>query len=315
MDKQEYNKIGREVVKKYKEDILPKCARFEEERIKIKNRSYLVLCLAFLVSVMFFFFPGLISVESALKITLIIFVVAFGLNYIWAKSFELEVKQSVMRYFCSCFGDLKWAALAENIVDDNFIAQSNLFKTNQSSQYDYDDIFKGSFRDVNFEIIELESYTVTRTVKGRKNRTRQFKGAIIKIKIDKTFNSNTVIRPDSFMHFSPDLKLKHTTLEDVQFERKFDVFTTDEVEARYLITTAFMDRLNNLKMAFNIDKISCAFYNQNLLIGLHTNKDLFKFASIGKSLFDYSEFSKLFKEIMSIYEMIDYFKFGEKTKI
>ncbi len=351
MDKQEYNKIGREVVKKYKEDILPKCARFEEERIKIKNNSNLIIIASVVILIV------VCIVARGIPINIIIFIMAIAIviNVILAKNFENKVKASVMQYFCGCFGNFRWVNKNEifGCINENILKGSNLFKVGNYTVNQYDDVFLGEFHDVPFSIIEMESYIPKRTsteINGvnitgivdlvtnfssvgnitspassssysssrrRKHRSREvnFKGVVIQIKINKDFSGNTVIRPDSLMHFSPDSKLKHTTLEDVQFERKFDVFTTDEVEARYLITTAFMDRLNNLKMAFNIDKISCAFYNQNLLIGLHTNKDLFKFASIGKSLYDYSEFSKLFKEIMSIYEMIDYFKFGEKTKI
>ena len=361
MDKQEYNKIGREVVKKYKEEILPKCVTFEEERIKIKNCSKWIILAAVIVSIV------ICAIEKGLVLNIIIPIIAIAvlINIFFAKNFENKVKEAVMQYFCDCFGDLRWVNKTEifNYIDEGIFKASNLFKVNDYTVNHYDDVFSGEFHDVPFQVIEMQSFiprretstsrrnalysnegvnvnglfnlaanlassgslssvlydnSASRSSRSRRNSTDReicFKGVIIKIKLDKSFNGNTVIRPDNFMHFSPDSKLKHTTLEDVQFEKKFDVFTTDEVEARYLITTAFMDRLNNLKMAFNIDKISCAFYNQNLLIGLHTNKDLFKFASIGKSLYDYSEFSKLFKEIMSIYEMIDYFKFGEKTKI
>ena len=36
-------------------------------------------------------------------------------------------------------------------------------------------------------------------------------------------------------------------LEDIYFNKQFNVYSDDEVETRYLLTTAFMERLSNLK--------------------------------------------------------------------
>ena len=77
------------------------------------------------------------------------------------------------------------------------------------------------------------------------------------------------------VHISPVYGLRHTTLEDVVFEKNFDVFTDNEVEARYLITPSFMQRLNSIKKIFLAGAIECAFYKDELIIALHTSRDLF----------------------------------------
>lgn len=312
MDKITYNKICKEVVEKYKLKILPRCRIFEDERKKKKIEIIIIMALSITVAIMI---AVLTKNEEVFKFSTVIITLAFSGCAFIAKNFENKIKTNIMKYFCSCFENLKWLNDKEFLPNNYFIACSNLFKTDHTSTYEYDDVFVGSYNEVDFEILELKSYTITRSSKGRRSRHKQFKGAVIKIKIDKSFKGNTVIRPDTLLHFSPSSSLKHTVLEDTEFEKKFDVFTNDEVEARYLITASFMERLNNLKVAFKTDKISCSFYDGHILIGLHSNKDLFKFASITKSLLDYSEFSQMFKEIISIYEMIDYFKFSEKTKI
>ena len=114
-------------------------------------------------------------------------------------------------------------------------------------------------------------------------------------------------------HASPAANLKHTTLEDVVFEKKFDVFTDDEVEARYLITPSFMERLNNMKTAFSADRVSCAFYDKYLLVGLHTSKDLFSICSLKEPVNDGKQFFTMFEEILSIIKLIDHFKLNQKN--
>lgn len=320
MENQKYIEIKKKVVENYKIKILPRCRNLEEKRKKIIKISNIALAIAIILSILLFwhFKPIIIS---------ILLVCAVRDSY--AKKFEVDTKNLIMPFFCECFEDLEWYSAntvkVSNIEEYEEISNSNenistlleetkLFYTDASSKYKYDDMFKGTYKEVPFELFELNSYTVHRSGKNR-STTIRFEGLIIKIKMNKKFTSNTVILPNSFIHTSPGFNLKHSVFEDVEFEKKFDVFTNDEVEARYLITTSFMERLNNLKAAFNTDKISCSFYSQELFIGLHTNKDLFKLASINKPMTDYSEFSKMFKEVLSIYEMIDYLKLTEKTKL
>ncbi len=309
MNKQEYNKIAKEVVKRYRENILPKFKFYEAKRIKNFKISLIILVTIIVLSLFAFY------VTSEAAVFYIFFIVFFGFLILYgiSKKFENEVKKSIMPYLCECFCDLQWddRILLKCYPDiEKFIIESNLFIASPNPRFYYDDVFSGKFRDLNFKIMEFNCIVGY----GRKKYS-SWAGVCIVIETNKTTKGNTIIRQDSLLHVSPVSKLKHTVLEDVEFEKKYDVYTDDEVEARYVITTAFMERLNNIQMSFSVDKISCAFFEKYLLIGLYTKKDTFKFAKLNKSLTDYTEFSRLFKEIMSIYEMIDYFKLAEKTKL
>ena len=81
--------------------------------------------------------------------------------------------------------------------------------------------------------------------------------------LTKNFKGNTVINQYSY-HTAPPANLHRTVLEDVDFEKKFEVFTNDDVEARYLITPSLMERLKSMQVAFKTDKISAAFYKNKL---------------------------------------------------
>ena len=184
-----------------------------------------------------------------------------------------------MPIVCSCFDNLHWN---EGFYQDSYlILDSNL--VSNFNQETYDDIFTGSFKDVNFEIIEANfKYKDTKD-----NKITVFQGVIVKLDMNKKFNGHTVIRPNKFAHFSPASHLRHTTLEDVMFEKNFDVYTNDEVEARYLITPSFMERLNNMKTVFEACSVSCAFYENYLLIGLNTC-DLFSIGNLNFIIFNFS---------------------------
>ena len=106
--------------------------------------------------------------------------------------------------------------------------------------------------------------------------------------------------------------MKHTVLEDVEFEKKFDVFTDDEVEARYLITPTLMTRLNDMKVAFKANKVSAAFFNNRFIIGLHTGKDLFSICSLIRPVYDEKQIFQMFEEMISIIKLVEYFKLDQR---
>ena len=106
--------------------------------------------------------------------------------------------------------------------------------------------------------------------------------------------------------------LNRVNLEDPKFNKKFDVFSSDQLEARYFATPAFMERFQNLKTAFGAKKAKCAFYNDKLMIAISTNKNLFEIGQVYKTLDNPDTIHSFCNEISSIYEMIEYFKLDEK---
>lgn len=105
---------------------------------------------------------------------------------------------------------------------------------------------------------------------------------------------------------------KEIKLEDTKFGRQFRVYSGDEVEARYLVTPAFMERFLNLTTAFGTNKAKCAFFDNKIMFAISTRKNLFEFGSLFKSLNNPQNIG-FFNELLSILDMIDYFKIDEKT--
>lgn len=250
---------------------------------------------------------------------LIFVMLAFNTIPYTKKSFENSVKQNIMPLVCSCFENLEWAE--GEYYDDRMFFNANLLLNYPRYSAKYDDIFKGMHKEVHFEIAELF---------WQKNENQLLKareGAIVKIKMNKNFTGNTIIeskRPltrggimggisEDYSNLYNNGKLNLIKLEDIEFNKKYDIYTNDEVEARYLITPSFMQRLKYMKTAFRADKMRCSFYEGYLLIGLFTKKDLFSICSLFKPVDDPKQFFTMFEEILSIVKLIDYFKLNLKT--
>lgn len=298
-----YSQMRKEFQEAFFKKISPGLSVYEAERLRQFGYTRAVKIAALIIILVLVFLTKQIDIGLILFICCIAGAVCFGLK----KKFENEIKQKIMPYVCKCLGDLKWKYAQCSF--EQLLCKSGII--DRYNRVSYDDSFTGIYKDINYEICETSFYYKTGTGKNSSTRT-VFKGVMIKLDMNKSFTGNTVIRPDTLKHASPAANLKHTTLEDVVFEKKFDVFTDDEVEARYLITPSFMERLNNMKTAFSADRVSCAFYDKYLLVGLHTSKDLFSICSLKEPVNDGKQFFTMFEEILSIIKLIDHFKLNQK---
>ncbi len=298
-----YSQMRKEFQEVFFKKISPGLSKYESERLRQFGYTRAVKIAALIIILVLVFLTKQIDIGLIVFICCIAGAVCFGLK----KKFENEIKQKIMPYVCKCLGDLKWKYAQCSF--EQLLCKSGII--DRYNRVSYDDSFTGIYKDINYEICETSFYYKTGTGKNSSTRT-VFKGVMIKLDMNKSFTGNTVIRPDTLKHASPAANLKHTTLEDVVFEKKFDVFTDDEVEARYLITPSFMERLNNMKTAFSADRVSCAFYDKYLLVGLHTSKDLFSICSLKEPVNDGKQFFTMFEEILSIIKLIDHFKLNQK---
>lgn len=108
-------------------------------------------------------------------------------------------------------------------------------------------------------------------------------------------------------------ELPQIKLEDTVFDKKYRAYSSDEVEGRYLITTAFMERFKNIQTVFGTKLVKCSFFNEYLMFSILSLKNHFEIGNLFISLDNPKQFERLFNEIISIYLLIDYFKLDEKT--
>lgn len=304
-----YPQMRREFYEKYQKKIVPRVKMFDNNR-KIQlfwavvSSSLLSILGCLCIFSIFYYHLSGDSLEGALKSVAFFFSAAWLAWFTIKKSFEKNIKSKIMPTVCSCFDDLTWNE-GEYYGDNIFIDSCAVPEFTSST---YDDIFNGSYKNVSMDIVEAEY-----TRGSGKNKTTVFNGVIIKLAMNKTFKGHTVITPDRLFRLAPAWNLIHTTLEDPVFEKKFDVYTDDEVEARYLITPSFMERINNIKMAFKADSIRSVFYQGYLILALSTNKDLFSICSLIKPIDDGQQYFQMYEEIISIIKLIDHFKLDQKT--
>ena len=311
MDKKTYSEIKLNFEDNYFKHIKPQLEKYEKIRQKnFKLVFWLWVPILSIAAIATIIIPILAqeNVEIDLRVTLFLIVIQFVIYSCYGYSLEAKMKENFMPNICKCFNNLTWKQTYRSKSNEFY----NIGLVDYYNDETIDDVFVGKYNGVKFEIIETYLKKITR---GKHRSVRKiFRGVILKIHHDEAYKTHTVLRPDNLFKF--DIQdLKHTELEDVVFEKKFDVFTDDEVQSRVILSPLFMERLNNIQKIFEAQKVSCAFYGFTTYIALSVDRDMFNVCSLIKPVNTPVKFVKMFDEIISVYKLIDYLKLTkEETK-
>ncbi len=146
---------------------------------------------------------------------------------------------------------------------------------------------------------------------NRKNR-----GLLVEFDMPKDFTGEVIVFEKSKTNRSVVKKsLKNyekVELEDVEFSKKYFVYATNQVEARYVLTTAFIERLQNIKFKFEANYLRFAFRKHHMTIFISSKNDLFRMVYKDKKT-DLQTFNELFEEIYSILLLVDEMKLNIRT--
>ena len=116
-------------------------------------------------------------------------------------------------------------------------------------------------------------------------------------------------------------KLEKVTLEDVEFNNFFDVFSDSQVESRYLLTTSFMERIKTIQAVFLALGVNCVFKDDYIYIFLNhcinmgsvtSGRGLFEVGGMDYTLLDKNIYKMVFNQLVSIFQLIQHFKLDQK---
>ena len=149
-----------------------------------------------------------------------------------------------------------------------------------------EDSVRGVYKGVKFNLCEIISHereyprinnkyvAIFILLKYAFDKYSDFKGSVLKCEFNKKFNGKTtVVSKDFNTKFLGEKEL----LDDVKFNENFRVFTTDKIEARYLLTPKFMGKLNMLKAYKNTLKSpSAAFMDDKFYLFCFSRRNFFE---------------------------------------
>lgn len=303
----------------YDTHIRPHVETFEAKRIAalevLQKRLRIGIAAAIVIIILTIF--GLITIQNEFP-----FIVGFmGLSSIalWCYApignYKTAVKEKIFPHVFSFYGD-DYLYQPQGLLSASALEPSGIIP-HYTKEYT-EDYIKGTHNDVILELTEARMTKTSGSGKSRRTVT-VFKGVFVRLSMNKNFAGKTIVKRDRGMLANWLTKktsdLSHVALEDVIFEEKFEVYSSDQVEARYLLTTAFMDRLLKLSKLFDDKGIQCSFYEDHLLMMIPSTKNRFETASIFTPATFQEDINTILKEMSLIFQIIDILKLDVKTGV
>ncbi|WP_293311612.1 DUF3137 domain-containing protein [Pedobacter sp. UBA5917] len=186
--------------------------------------------------------------------------------------------------------------------------------TQEPDRYNTEDLVNGSAGKTGFYFAEVhaEYKTVTQTKNGTRTEWHDiFKGIIFVADFNKNFNGITIVRPKDFgaafgAWFSKNIfsfgGSDVVKLENTDFEKTFVTHGSDQVEARYILTPAMMERILNLNHQSKYN-ISLSFIGSRMHIAFPLQRNYFE-APVFKSLMDPSTVNEDIAVIKFMYDIV-----------
>lgn len=225
--------------------------------------------------------------------------------------YKKKVKPQIMPDFANFFGSFSY--MYEGRIDDAFLRQSDLFGT--YNQNVGDDYFSGVYDDVRITVAEEKLLNVRRDFKNFEIKGKVFGGVCILFEMNKNFKGRTVVLKDRGAignALSRVKGLQNVKLEDSQFEKVFEVYSDDQIEARYLLTTAFMERMLKLRDLYEGKSIQFCFNRNTLLLSIPTRQNMFEANSFFGSNSDKKRIDLVFEQFYTIFSIAKLLKLNQR---
>ncbi len=151
-------------------------------------------------------------------------------------------------------------------------------------KYKSEDYFKGTYKGVDMEFSEAH-LTETRGSGKNRRRVTTFKGLIILLDMQsKKFLGHTILDKNktalSEWFKEKTSQMKRARMVDPEFEKIFDAYTNDQVEARYLIAPLMIENLKGLYEEYDGKAMNVAWYDSKMLIMISSKHNHFEPAHI-----------------------------------
>jgi hypothetical protein len=230
------------------------------------------------------------------------FAIAMVLKTYLFRDIKASVKSIIVRGVCAFLG---WNYSSKMDPPDHMGTFKDLgLLTRNYDRFSVEDHIQATAHGANFVLHEAHLEERRQTKNGERWDTI-FRGQLLVIDFDKSFLGKTVVLRDKGM-FNRKAKgeMKRVGLVDPIFEKIFEAYGTDQVEARYLLTPDFMQRLVDLEESVDGRKIRFGFVDKQLLIAVETS-NRYEAGSMLKPLAAATRMQTILDEIGAIYDVID----------
>lgn len=227
-------------------------------------------------------------------------------------SYYKKSKESLLPVLAGYFGKFSYACHAP--IDENLLKQSMIMK--KYDRLDTDDSFCGQYDGlaVNFaEYILRDLKYEKKNGQKRPVYIKKARGIIFTAQMNKNFSSQTIVVKDKgwlnkFAHYK---NLQKAGLESPEFEKEFEVYTDNQIDARYLLTVVMLNYMLEVKKTF--PTVEFSFFDKSIFINIELKKNLFEAGSFFTSVINKKRIEKSFHELYLLFSIIKILHLDQKT--
>lgn len=301
-------------ISKIYHDIYPTLENMETQRVKVLRQGQNIFFIALgIVGSMGVFGVLMLQRQGVFPIPLIVLMVitAFVCGGIYfykrakvVKAFKSEV---ITRIIQSIDDNYYYNPVGH--IDESHFNASKLFRS--PDRYNGEDYISGRLDKTDFELSEVHAEYESRDSDGDRTYHTIFSGLLMIADFHKNFHGHTVVVPDRtgegwFGRIAKSSKkrgMQLAKMENPIFEKLFDVYTTDQVEARYILSTSMLENITNLKKRFDAD-VHVAFLHSCVYIAIAWRKKFLE-PNLKNSLLDESTIHQYLDDIWLCLEIIE----------
>lgn len=306
----DYKKIQRDVFSAdFRDFCNKKIVKYLTDVEKFRKFYILAIVIISLITLMIFsYFIYLFVIKNQIydfRLEIFIIIIGISLNGFIIKHYKNRAKKIILPKLFTYIGDLNFK---DKDLYSNKIKEyaKGLELISYFNRFYCDDYITGKYNDIDITIAELDLKHETGSGKN-KRVVRVFKGILITFKSFKPFKNNVIIKRDFAIKFPSERRIY---LEDTTFEKLFDVYGNDQIEARYLITPAFMNRLIKLCKKPFAKKITVSFEKGMVNICLPSSSDWFEIP-ITKPATKISNYRAIILELIDLFSIADTLKLDQ----
>jgi hypothetical protein len=170
-------------------------------------------------------------------------------------------------------------------LEKSVIRETQMMST--GDRYSSNDFISGTYKGINFmqSDIQIEEKHDEKDEDGNKKTKWEtiFLGRWMIFDFNKNFKANIQVSSSYFDGnvLSWNKNYQKISLEDIEFNKRFTVYAEDELEAFYILTPHFMEKIKNIEKQLNCEIMLC-FINSKLHIAINNNIDSFEYNVLKK---------------------------------
>ena len=182
---------------------------------------------------------------------------------------------------------------------DNFLLPAKY------DRFSLEDSLSGTAHGAQFQTVEATLEVRRRDPNGNDHYKTVFQGQLIQIDFPtRMFGRTVVLRDKGLFNAKRRGDMKRVGLASPRFEKLFEAYGTDQVEARVILDPVFMQQMIDLEESVSGKNIRFAFTGNDLLIAVET-KDQFEAGSMRRSLDNPDAMQKILDEIGTLFDIAD----------